>query len=227
VVAAPRDLWIPAARITRFIVFALPAAVLLATWPSFADSGRSYRTLEDLLPLIERGSAVAELDLGPGDPARTFSLGPSGGRVLAARGGRLDFAFTDSPVSPVIIPKPIRWNESLIRLGFDGWAFRPEHDFRSFRYALVRTTDANVAALAQLTLEPEGRYVATAGEWVLFESTLPVVPVTSPQVHMPQPPPEQLRDRAARIVERMGGVPTISVPPEQQPDPAAPNGQHF
>jgi len=227
VVAAPRDLWAPAARVTRFIVFMLPLGTLLVTWPSFADSGRAYRTLDELLPLIEPGSAVAALNLGPGDPTRTFSLGPSGARALATRGGRLDFAFTDSPVSPVIIPKPIRWNESLIRLGFDSWAFRPEHDFRSFRYALVRTTDPNVAALAQLTLAPEGRYVATAGEWVLFESTLPVVPVTSRAVLTPEPVPEQLRDRAARIVSRMGGVPTVTVPPEQQPDPSAPNGQHF
>jgi hypothetical protein len=143
--------------------------------------------------------------------------------VLSERGGRLAFAFTDSPVSPVIIPKPSRWNESLLRLGFDSWAFRPAHDFRSFRYALVRTSDPNVAALAQLTLAPEGRYVATAGEWVLFESTLPVVPVTSRPVLMPDPMPEQLRDRAARIVDRMGGVPTVTVPAEQQPDPSAPN----
>jgi hypothetical protein len=227
VVAAPRDLWTRAARITRLIVFVLPIATLLATWPSFADSGRSYRTLEELLPLIEQGSAVAELDLGPGDPTRTFSLGPSGGRVLATRGGRLDFAFTDSPVSPVIIPKAIRWNESLIRIGFDGWAFRPEHDLRSFRYALVRTPDANVAALAQLTLAPEARYVASAGEWVLFESTLPVVPVTSRAVLTPEPRPETLRERAARIVDRMGGVPTVTVPPERQPDLSAPDGPHF
>jgi hypothetical protein len=147
--------------------------------------------------------------------------------VLAERGGRLSYAFTDSPISPAIIPRKYRWNESSIRLGFDCWAFRPEQDFKTFRYVLVRTSDANVAALAQIVLAPEGRYVATAGEWVLFESTLPVIPPLSPPLHMPKPPPDQLRDRAARFVEKMGGVPVVNVPPEQEPDLSAPNGQHF
>jgi hypothetical protein len=227
VVAAPRDLWTRAARMTRFVTFVLPVATLLVTWASFADSGRSYRMLDELLPLIAPGSAIAELDLGPGDPSRTFSLGPCGGRVLATRGGRLAYAFTDSPASPVVIPLAYRWNESLMRLGFDGWAFRPEHDFLSFRYVLVRTADPNVAALAQLTLAPEGRYVATAGEWVLFESTLPVVPVVSRAVLTPGPIPEQLRDRAERIVTRMGGVPVVTVPPKRHPDPSAPDEQHY
>ncbi|HEY3822224.1 MAG TPA: hypothetical protein VGL81_33895 [Polyangiaceae bacterium] len=227
VVAAPRDLWIRSARVARLVPVLLPIATLLVTWPSFADSGRAYQHLDELIPLIEPGTAVAELDLGPGDPSRTFSLGPSGGRVLAMRGARLDFAFTDSPISPVIIPKEYRWNESLFRLAFDCWAFRPEHDFKSFRYALVRTSDPGVAALAQMTLAPEGRYVATAGEWVLFESTLPVIPPMSPPVHMPKPPPEEMRDRATRIIRKEGGMPTIVVPPEQEPDLSAPNGQKF
>lgn len=225
VVAAPKDLWIRPARVARLLAVLLPVATLLVTWPSFADSGRAYQQLEELLPLIAPGSSVAELDLGPGDPSRTFSMGPSGGRVLATRGGRLDYAFTDSPVSPVVLAKQYRWNEALIRLAFDCWAFRPAHDFKSFRYALVRTSDAGVAALAQITLAPEGRYVATAGEWVLFESTLPVIPPESPPVHMPNPPPEQLRERAAKLVERMGGVPVVVPAEPKDPlrdDPAAP-----
>jgi hypothetical protein len=226
-VAAPRDLWIRPARISRLITVLLPLATLLVTWPSFADSGRAYQKLEELLPFIEPGSAVAGLDLGPGDPTRTFSLGPSVGRVLAERGGRLDFAFTDSPISPALMPKSYRWNEAAMRVGFDCWAFRPEQDFKSFRYVLVRTSDANVAALAQIVLAPEGRFVATAGEWVLFESTLPVISPLSPPLHTPKPPPDPLRERAAQLVARMGGVPVITVPPEQAPDLTAPNGQHF
>jgi hypothetical protein len=225
--AAPRDLWVRPARIARVIAMLLPVATLLVAWPSFADSGRAYQTLEQLMPLIEPGSAIAELDLGPGDPSRTFSMGPSGGRVLATRGGRLDYAFTDSPISPVVIPRRYQWNESLIRLGFDSWAFRPAHDFKSFRYVLVRTSSADVAALAQIVLAPEGKYVQTAGEWVLFESTLPVIPPASRPLHLPKPPPEELRDRAASLVERMGGVPTLSVPPEPAPDAVEPNGQRF
>jgi hypothetical protein len=227
VVGAPRDLRVRAGRVALLTVLVLPVGTLLASWPAFADSDRAYRSFEQLLPLIEPGSALAELDLGPGDPTRTFSLGPSGGRVLATRGGRLDYAFTDSPASPVILQRRYQWNEALVRIGFDCWAFRPAHDFKSFRYALVRTSDAHVATLAQIALAPEGRYVATAGEWVLFESTVPVIPLTSPPIHLPNPPPEELRDRAAHVVEtlqrELGGV----VPPEAEPDLAAPNGQHF
>jgi hypothetical protein len=227
VVSAPRDLWVRAAKTARIVVFILPLATLLVAWPAFADSGRAYKALEELLPLIAPGSAVAELDLGPGDPSRTFSLGPSGGRILATRGGRLDFAFTDSPISPVIIPKAYRWNESLIRLGFDCWAFRPEHDFKSFRYAIIRTSDPGVAALAQIALAPEAHVVATAGEWVLFESNLPVIPPASAALKLPKPPPEQLRDRAARIISTLQGGAGIVVPPEHEIDPSAPEGRHF
>jgi hypothetical protein len=223
-VAAPRDLWTTQARIARFIVFVLPVATLLATWPSFADSGRAYQQLDELLPLIVRGSALAELELGPGDPTRTFSTGHADGRVLATRGGRLGFAFTDSPVSPVIIPKPLRWNESLYRLGRDSWAFRPAQDFKSFRYALVRSSDPGGALLVRLALAPEGRFVATAGEWALYESTLEVVPPVSPAVPMPVPPPEPLRVRATRIL-RERGFPIVTMPTAHEKDPSTPDGQ--
>jgi hypothetical protein len=226
VVAAPKDLGVRAARIPLLCAAVLPVATLLVAWPSFADSSRAYQALETLLPRIEPGSAVAELNLGPGDPERNFSLGTSGGRVLATRGGRLGYAFTDSPASPVIVARAYQWNEQLIRLGFDCWAFRPEHDFKSFRYALVRVSDVPLAELAQASMAPEGRYVASAGEWMLFESTLPVVPPASRAVHLPQPPPEQLRERAARIVSLLQRSPAM-VPPEQEIDVSSPNGQRF
>ena len=49
----------------------------------------------------------------PGRPPRTYSLGTAAGRILATRGGRLVYAFTDSPVSPVILQRKFQWNESL------------------------------------------------------------------------------------------------------------------
>jgi hypothetical protein len=226
-VSAPRDLRSRAARVARLVVVLLPVATLLVVWPSFVDSGRAYKTFDDLVARVEPGSAVAVLGLGPGDPWRTFSLGPAGGRILATRGGRLAYAFTDSPVSPVVIPSAYRWNESLLRIGFDSWAFRPEHDLRSFRYVIVRHSDPRGAALAMFMLEPEARYVADAGEWVLFESTLPVIPPNSPPIHMPKPPPESLRDRAKRIVESMHKELDVPTPAPEEPDVAGPNGQHF
>jgi hypothetical protein len=220
VVAAPRDLWPHEARIARVVAAVLPMATLLITWPSFADSSRSHQQVEELMPLVAEGSSIVELELGPGDPSRWFSMAPSGARILAERGGRLAYAFTDSPISPVIVPKEYQWNEAVVRLGFDCWAFRPAHDFKSFRYALVRTSDANTALLAQIVLAPEGRLVTTVGEWALFESTLPVIPPLSPEEPMPDPPPPQLRERAARLVAKEGGLPAVVVP-------SSPDGQQF
>ncbi|MBV9945484.1 MAG: hypothetical protein JOZ69_01395, partial [Myxococcales bacterium] len=134
--AAPRDLWVSTARITRVTLGVLPVATLFVAWPSFADAGREHARLERILPLIEPGSAVAAIQLGSGDPTRTFSLGSAGGRVLATRGGRLSYAFTDSPISPVVIARRYQWNESLVRLGFRPWDLRPAHDLKLFQYLL-------------------------------------------------------------------------------------------
>ena len=64
-----------------------------------------------ILPFIEPGHALAEVDLGPGDPTRSYSLGPAYGRILATKGGRLAYSFTDSPIYPMVIAQPYQWNE--------------------------------------------------------------------------------------------------------------------
>jgi hypothetical protein len=200
VVAAPKDLASAAARIPRLVVLVLPVATLLVAWPAFADSSRSYRALEDLQARVEPGSATAVLNLGPGDESRTFSLRNAGGRILATRGGRLGYAFTDSPISPVLIPAAYRWDESLVRIAPDAWAFEPAQDLRSYRYVLVRTSDRRVAELAQFALRPEAHFVAAAGEWVLFESTLTVIPAASPELPLPSPPPDSLKERLTSLM---------------------------
>lgn len=228
VAAAPADLWTRRGRLPRLVTFALPAATLLVAWPSFADSGREHRALEELAARIEPGSAIADLELGPGDPTRAFSLGPAAGRILATRGGRLDYAFTDSSVSPVVVARRYQWEEALIRLGFDSWAFRPDHDFKMFRYVLLRSSDPNLIRLVTFALAPDARYVAEAGEWVLLESRRPVIPLVSPEPRMPAPPPDTLRERLARVLAalRQPGA-TPNVPAAPAPDPGAVRGQHF
>jgi hypothetical protein len=200
VVSAPRDLSTRAARVPRLALVALPFATLFAVFPSFADSNREYRALEQILPAVEPGTALAVLNLGPGDAGRTYSLGPAAGRILATRGGRLAYAFTDSPVSPVVIPRRYQWTESLVRVGFDCWSFRPAHDFKRFRYVLLFTTDPGLTKLTTLALEPEADYVAESGDWALFRSRLPVVPLLSRDEPMEKPPPETLRDRVGSLL---------------------------
>jgi hypothetical protein len=130
VVLAPRDLWVRSGLVARIAVAALPLATLLVAWPAFADASQAHEALATLLPYVETGSAVVAIDLGPGVGARNYSLGAASGRVLATRGGRLVHSFADSPISPVLLAPAYQWNESFLRVGFDPWGLRPQHDLR-------------------------------------------------------------------------------------------------
>src|SRR5205814_1012589 len=115
---------------------------------------------------------LAVVDLGPGDPTRTFSMATAPGRILATRGGRQAFSFASSSVSPVVISAAHQWNEPRARMEADAWAFRPAQDLRRFRYVLVRITDlpyheAGVAILRHfddVTKYPPGLYRRNLGE---------------------------------------------------------------
>jgi hypothetical protein len=194
IVATPRDFSVRAARVVRWLPPTIAFATLLIAWPAFVDADRIYRDLDRLLPLVARGSAVAVLTLSD-DAERDFNLGTSGGRVLATRGGRLHYDFTDTAHAPVVVPSDRRWNEPLLRISNDPLAFRPAHDLTRFRYVLVRSADDKLAALTTLALEPEARLVATSGAYYLFESTLDVVSPIAPDVPLPTPRPATLRKR--------------------------------
>jgi hypothetical protein len=215
-VAAPRDLWTPKGRVARLSAFALPAATLLVCWPSFVDSSREYAALEGIIAAVEPGSALVEIDLGPGDPSRTYSLAQASGRILSTRGGRLAYAFTDSAIFPVFLAWRYEWNSSLARFAYDRWSFRPEHDLKLFKYVLLRTTDPRLEITATLALHADTDVVAESGEWVLLKSRLPVVSPTSRELPMESPLPETLRDRLDAIVAALPGktLPEIPRPPD-------------
>ncbi|MDP9150618.1 MAG: hypothetical protein M3O36_11850 [Myxococcota bacterium] len=213
VVAAPRDLWTRDGRVARFAVALFPMATLLVAWPSFVDSDRQYLALEQALPYVERGSGVVGIDLGPHDPSRTFTLSAAAGRILATRGGRLAYAFTDSPISPVFIPRRFQWSEALLRLGFDSFSLRPAHDLRRFRYVLLHVNDPGLAQLATSLLQPEADHIMTSGEWVLLRSHSETLPLASREGRIMGPPPENLRDRLILSVKEGTGR-----LPERPPD---------
>jgi hypothetical protein len=218
--AAPRSLFVRPARVALIALMTLPLATLLVAWPSFADSSRAYKALEPMLAHVELGSSVAGLDLGPGDPTRTYSIGPACGRILATRGGRLVFAFTDSPISPVVIPRRYQWPESLVRIGFESYAFRPAQDLRRFRYVLVRANDQRLALFVIRLLEPEAEYVTGADEWLLFKSRLPTVPLLSREAWIEGPPSESVHDRLKKLLAAPPEAPTTDVPPDPAPEAA-------
>jgi hypothetical protein len=193
VVAAPRNLAISSARIPRIFALVLPVATLLSSWPSFIDSDHAHRALERLFPFVAKRSAVAVLEVGIGDPPRDFNVGPSPARVIAERGGRLLYGFTESSIAAVVVARDYQWNEVVGRVSSYSLGFRPEHDFRMFRYAIVRSREPRVAALLLRALEPYASLVAQSGDFMLFESKYEVLPLLSPELPMPSPKPHTLR----------------------------------
>jgi hypothetical protein len=200
VAAAPRA-DVSLRPVVPLLASTVPLAALLVALPAFGAADRNFRDLDAIIAHVAPCSAVAQLDLTPRVPGPVAPIPGAAARVLAVRGGRLLFSFTDAPTSPVTVPPAHQWNEPVLRMVRDPTEFRPEHDFRRFRYAVVRL-GAEYAALAPVitaVMAPEGRLVAESGDWLLFESALPVDPLDAPDVPLPVPAPDSLR---ARLSER-------------------------
>jgi hypothetical protein len=183
---------------------ATPVAALLLLLPSVADADRRFRDLDEILRLIERNSAVAQFEIGPRRSGAVAPIPGATARVLAERGGRLLFSFTDAPTSPVVVRRQYEWNEPVLRMVQEPTAFCPSHDFRRFRYALVRLAPewSELAPALASVMAPEGRVVGQAGEWILFESTLEVASPVSGDVPLPAPRPESIGDRLGRLMQK-------------------------
>lgn len=179
---------------------AVPSAMLAVMLPRFVESSRMYRELDAILPLVARGSAVAQLDLSPRPPSVVAPIPGAAARVQAERGGRLLFSFTDAPAAPLATAPDYQWNEPVLRLTFRPAAFAPAHDLHRFRYVVVRETEPTAVGLVVAAFEPEAKLVGRSGEWMLFESTLDVVPLASPDVPLPTPHPATLQGRITKIL---------------------------
>ncbi|HEY2515290.1 MAG TPA: hypothetical protein VGI39_30695 [Polyangiaceae bacterium] len=176
-----------------WIALAAPLASLCVTGPTMMQSDALYRDFEWLLSGVERGSAIAVIDTEdrPGDLLRGRELQ---GHAVALAGGRSFFDYTQSPIAPAVLAAGSRWNESTERLLRNG--FRPAWDLRHYRYVFLHVRDLDWFIRARSALAPEGRFVDGRGEWLLFESTLPLVPLTAPDEAPPSPPPDTFLERA-------------------------------
>jgi hypothetical protein len=192
---APR--WAPA-------LAAFPLAMLAATLGGFIEQDRSYRALDTVLAQMDDDSAVAQLDLTPREPSLVAPIVGPASRALAVHGGRLLFPFTDAPALPVKVPWKYQWNEPILRIAPAPFAFMPEHDLLRFRYVLVYERTAAMEPALVSAFAPEARFVTKAGPWMLFESTLPLVALTSEDAPLPTPAPEHLADRVRRILQPSG-----------------------
>jgi hypothetical protein len=151
------------------------------TWPAFVESSRNHADVLRLSERIARGSSLATIEISQEDPDHVDLLKqPMALAALGARGGRYLYSFAESPISPVMIRPEYEWNEPVDRILTRGQGWCPAYDFTRFRYVLLYSPSAALQLVATGAMAPEGRYVGRAGFWVLYESTLPVVPLLSP-----------------------------------------------
>jgi hypothetical protein len=177
------------------VLLAFPVAMLMLMLDSFAQQDRDYRDLDVVLSRMADRSAVAQLELTPRPPSAVAPVVGAAGRALAVHGGRLLFSFTDAPSNPVGIPRPLQWNEPVLRLANAPYAFLPEHDLRRFRYVLARLTLPELRGAIIHAFAPEATFVIQAGPWMLFESNLPLGSLTERDEPLPSPSPESLGQR--------------------------------
>jgi hypothetical protein len=83
-------------------------------------------------------------------------------------------------------------------LTFDPFALVPSLDARRYRYVVAHSPGGLLARTAERALEPEFRTLGRSGEWILFESTLPLVSLTAPDDPFPPRQPT-LRERMRAV----------------------------
>jgi hypothetical protein len=191
----------------------VPLGVLALGLPMFAESSRASAEVGPLFDRVPPRSAVALLELTPQQPWRPFSTGSQSYRVLAARGGRISYSFTDSPVSAALLEPAFRWNDYVARCADRPLSFRPGHDLTRFAFVLAHVEDAELGRALVRAFTPEATLLETSGGWMLFASTLPTVPLESPDAAPPAPAPPTLRRKlldvgAKALVSRLepGGL---------------------
>jgi hypothetical protein len=190
-----------AAVLPRALCVTAPLASLLTSWPIFVDAHHVYSDLEVLLPKIEPGSAIVSLNVGPQAPDRLWNPMVAEGHVVAVRGGRSIVDYTMSPVSPVSQRPSKVWAEPLKRLEGYPWRFRPGWDLTRYRYLLLYTPSPRRAAGIVLALTSTATLIGSQGDWYLFESRLPLVPIDADDAPLPAERPPTLRALTHEILK--------------------------
>jgi hypothetical protein len=146
---------------------------------------------------------------------------------VASLGGRGFYDYTESPASPVMIRREVLWTHIYDRLHLHYYRFSPSYDLTHFRYVILHSSDDTLARVVMLALQPEARFVFHQGEWTVLESTLPLVPIDSPDEPLPTPHPATLRQRALDMLHALRKKPGADdpLPPDPEPDPDPPPGQ--
>jgi hypothetical protein len=75
-----------------------------------------------------------------------------------------------------------------------------------FRYVLARLTVPDLVPAIVQAFAPEASLVTREGPWLLFESTLPLVPLTAKDDALPEPAPETLGQRVQAALLAGSGI---------------------
>ncbi len=192
-------------RVAVIAAIAIPLAVWVVHVPQFIQADGIYRDFDSLMPRIERGSPVFLSQVSPrGD--ELYTMNTLAGHMVAMRGGRTAFDYTQSVLSPVYVTNKCDWPLSRDRLIADTREFRPAYDMRRFRYVIFFAREFDAQRYLEEAMRPEGHFVASKGYWYLFESSLKVRPICSHDWKLADPPPDRVIDRLERIVAKENGL---------------------
>ena len=178
---------------------AVPLAWLMVALPEFARATEERRSVDELLPQIAEGSAVAVLELSDPGPPPPSEPAAQGNYVLAVRGGRNLHSLAEYPIAPLVVREGLRWDEATLRVYGAPWRLVPAWDLTHFRYVLLRISEAPRVEVFTRALAPDARLIGSAGAWCLFESTHPVVSVNAPDAGPPPPGAESLFARVNAV----------------------------
>jgi hypothetical protein len=198
-------LFAPASGARGPLVFApalaLLVAPIVAALPQLSAAAAQTAAVEPLIARVDEGSSVAVLHFGKYDHGLLFDPTAFGNRVLAERGGRELASFTEYPIAPVVIAPELRWDSIVLRVSTRSGMVQPATDLARIAWLLVHVHEAALAPLVVRGLDPEAALVDASGEWLLFRSRLPLLPVTAPD-GPPDPTAETLQDRVTRALRR-------------------------
>jgi hypothetical protein len=224
VTAGPRG---APSRLSKIATVCLPIGMALLSWPQFLDSAETYRNLDDLMARIPMNSSVALAVIDrPLYRTRVYSAGTGPARSVALRGGRMPIGLYMSPISPVQIRRPYRWDELDVRMILSGsMTLMPSHDLSRFGWVIAESREPRVREALVTAFAPDATFVAESGEWMLFRSTHPQIPMTSPDTP-PKAVGDTIFDRVSYMVRRLEHPPPpgvfVPIPWEGASAPPAP-----
>ncbi|MDB4936130.1 MAG: hypothetical protein JWP87_3102, partial [Labilithrix sp.] len=161
--SAPRA---DAPRLAKLVASVVPVAVLLVSWPQFADASATSRDLDVIIAAVPKNSAVALTVVErPTEHTRVYSATTGPARIVAERGGRVGLSLAMSPFAPLQLRPEYRWDDYdrrtvLAELG----AIQPSHDLDRFGWLIAQSHTAEGRTLLIAALQPDAELVKAQGE---------------------------------------------------------------